>query len=854
MENVKDFSIFGAFTALRDMDEEVEIKVKGKKLDEGSSFPVNDIDAMKQASEIRNQKAKEDVDIEIVDANAADDEHVLNNSSYIGDKVIKCNACHNTRVVSPDLIEKQEDGSFVIKEDGTNSSVRNECPHCHKDDTTYKLVGDIAASHEEEEQPKFENDEADSNEAKFDNDFNEEQPAEPEEAAEPETNNNSDDWGGFEKYDAADDLDYTDTDAPDDTEDVKDTTGDEFDVDDELKAEEDEAANFEEDDEKKKRESLTEDIPLDEEDNQEEEELPDELPELPEDEGTEEVGSDTEEGTEEPQEEVSEPEEEVIPERVDSFYTVGELLNTKFILPEEIKEIIIYDMDLDKELFKGKLSEMSKVFKDATCAAFEVTGKNIIANISVDGSEGNTQLSSALEDFRGDGITVTIYDRTTDMELGSGKCEDMIGKFGKFNFVGYEIPGTVKIIMRSDAAEAEPVKESLIEKIVKLNNGKLENLNKYGTFEYWINEEFETKEDLDTFVESYMGNSSEDLMKEFCEATGYIANKAEAVARQELVEKNCYGVVYGFTRGKHSEELLEHIYVKDEEHLERVIESIEYKENAKANYVVTEDTHAREAQPEVDLISIHNDRCKMACAYGKPVIYGYMGSDHHGGNRYFEIDPIVCDDLKAETEKVTSKYNPTGSILVAYPDECESIQCVDRHELAEKVNELKNNNKPYSVRRSMVEGYRWTVISPKTLTEAKKEEELPVDKEAVKTEVHGTLADLITDEIEAIQGYEEAKANIQDSPIEHKDEIIDGIDHIEDEEKEHVDELVEIAKEIPFEKEDTEEDEEEPVEVPEEPVSEPTVPEEVPEGPQEVPEVPEEVSEAVETEDSQDDD
>ena len=108
------------------------------------------------------------------------------------------------------------------------------------------------------------------------------------------------------------------------------------------------------------------------------------------------------------------------------------------------------------------------------------------------------------------------------------------------------------------------------------------------------------------------------------------------------------------------------------------------------------------------------------------------------------------------------------------------------------------------------------------LVEAKKDNELPVDPEAAKLEVHTMLNDLVADEIEAINGYEEAKAEILDAPIAHKDNILDTVDHIEDEEKEHIDELIAATTEIPFEKEEA------PAPVVEEPVVEEPLPEEEP--------------------------
>ena len=88
------------------------------------------------------------------------------------------------------------------------------------------------------------------------------------------------------------------------------------------------------------------------------------------------------------------------------------------------------------------------------------------------------------------------------------------------------------------------------------------------------------------------------------------------------------------------------------------------------------------------------------------------------------------------------------------------------------------------------------------LNEAKEDDKLPVDPEAAKLEVHTMLNDLVADEIEAINGYDDAKAEIMDTPIEHKDNILDTIDHIKGEEQEHIDELIAATTEIPFDKEE----------------------------------------------------
>ena len=115
------------------------------------------------------------------------------------------------------------------------------------------------------------------------------------------------------------------------------------------------------------------------------------------------------------------------------------------------------------------------------------------------------------------------------------------------------------------------------------------------------------------------------------------------------------------------------------------------------------------------------------------------------------------------------------------------------------LEEVYEKDEDYFINSGLVE-----IISvfklPESLEEAK--EELPADPEAAKLNVHTMLNDLVADEIEAINGYDDAKAEIMDTPIEHKDNILDTIDHIKGEEQEHIDELIDATTEIPFDKEE----------------------------------------------------
>ena len=174
-----------------------------------------------------------------------------------------------------------------------------------------------------------------------------------------------------------------------------------------------------------------------------------------------------------------------------------------------------------------------------------------------------------------------------------------------------------------------------------------------------------------------------------------------------------------------------------------------------------EDAHAQYAKPEGDRVAAYNNALKYAKKENKPFIYGYT---NRAGKFFAAETPMKVAGSPADAEKeFRSRYKNCNTVYVAYPEK----GFVDEN-----------------------------------LEEDKKADESPVDPEAAKLEVHTMLNDLVADEIEAINGYDGAKAKIMDTPIEHKESILDTIDHIKGEEQEHIDELIAATTEIPFDKEE----------------------------------------------------
>lgn len=215
---------------------------------------------------------------------------------------------------------------------------------------------------------------------------------------------------------------------------------------------------------------------------------------------------------------------------------------------------------------------------------------------------------------------------------------------------------------------------------------------------------------------------------------------------------------------------IDHIKGEEQEHIDELIDATteipfdkeeEHQDLAAEEETLAEETHAQYAKPEGDRVAAYNNALKYAKKENKPFIYGYT---NHTGKFFAAETPMKVKGSPADAEKeFRSRYKNCNAVYVVYPDK----DFIDEN-----------------------------------LKEDKKVDKLPADPEAAKLEVHTMLNDLVADEIEAINGYEDAKSEIIDTPIAHKDNILDTIDHIKSEEQEHIDELIDATTEIPFDKEE----------------------------------------------------
>lgn len=212
--NQKNMSILDAFLALEDLEDE-EIKMP---LKEGKGFNVRDEKDMDKAEEFVNQDNKKEVALEVIDVDADSLEHLKNNEEYVGQIILQCNSCKANKFINAeDLVQSEGDDDVY--------NIEDECPHCHGKGNGFHLIGQVGKVETEQEEPKFNNDSL-TDEPKFDNDQPEEAPVEeaPAEEAPAEEEQANEPFNFKEVEDNG-----METNAEDDTADMKSTLGDEFD-------------------------------------------------------------------------------------------------------------------------------------------------------------------------------------------------------------------------------------------------------------------------------------------------------------------------------------------------------------------------------------------------------------------------------------------------------------------------------------------------------------------------------------------------------------------------------------------------------------------------------------------------
>ena len=234
------YSLLDAFLSLKDIDDDAALGM----LKESKSFSINA--SNNDLAEAKEMLEDDDTEIEVIDPDADTIEHIKNKSDYVGQYILRCNKCKSNRFLDADKLVVDED-------DDTQYNTEDECPNCHATGSGFELIGQVgkvAKDEPAEDQSaeegtpgtpegtlvdpvavdaEFDND-LSSDEATFDNDVEFEEEDISTETAEDETSSDTDGEEDLSRFDEPDEDDGMETDiSEDDDSDVEEATlGDEI--------------------------------------------------------------------------------------------------------------------------------------------------------------------------------------------------------------------------------------------------------------------------------------------------------------------------------------------------------------------------------------------------------------------------------------------------------------------------------------------------------------------------------------------------------------------------------------------------------------------------------------------------
>lgn len=340
----------------------------------------------------------------------------------------------------------------------------------------------------------------------------------------------------------------------------------------------------------------------------------------------------------------------------------------------------------------------------------------------------------------------------------------------------------------------EDVDETLFEEICRENNLYSYKVNRVGSEEYWLNEDLINEDDLQTVYEKYCrGKKCAQRFKEQFSKYKFI-DSTEYLLEETLKKLN----ESGFTADELSElkELMQKLKMGDS--LKNVQDFAKEHGCGNMKEII--------AAMKKEIAEIDCD--KASKEYSKhPENFKLIDGDKDKGDGQHLLKR-PCDDKGAQvstdggknweecSEEEFDELLDAGYVVVndveedIVPDEEETISEVDencrsfktRKELKEAIEECENNNKPYSVKRSNKDGYRFDLLIGEAIEEdvedSVEEEEVIDEAKNKKASILKWIDTLPTEdpELDLCEDIDN-ELEIVDSPdteVVEPDEIIDN--------------------------------------------------------------------------------
>lgn len=806
-------NISDAFLTLNEIDEEEALSLvkdrnarerlrktsRERKLKEGRSYPLRQL-GDSELEEVKKfiHKNPDDIEIEVIDANADSVDHVKENKDYIGQAILCCCKCKSNRFIDLDKLVASDNDKDLY-------NVDDECPFCKSDGEGFELIGQVGKV--EEPSVELENDESDAEGEAFENDFVKEEPQETEEeseeveepAEEKEEVEDEEEIDAMETSEHEDDLEPSDDDIS--LEDIIEESlvkdGDE-EVTDFLKGEYIHEA--------KKRTNYAEEAWLmnnvisginNEEayfsswlyiwpdgcskdeceyyfGNAEDfEELKQEFIDTYKayhSDGLFDVDKETLEYARKWDVILGLPEiehlradfirEEVEDEEEFKLETVGDLFS-----------LIVESEDLENVVIDGvEQKEISEEILEQDFKSFNVGEGFLVAYVSED--DGKISVEDLLSKFDDEeSFKISLMDSEEFEEVITGSKEEVLEKCGTYFIDTLQKPEHL-VISISDREEKE-VEESLFEEICKVNKLASYRADKADSTEFWIKESLETKEDLDIIYRDYVKGTK--LAERFKSEYNYTPSDESRIIRE------------GFT----NEEMIEYMDLCNELGLKTGADIVKFAQehgNVKDHALL--DAMRLEVAYRSDKDAKADKKQLKRCCDGKCEL-SVDGGKTWEECSLEEFDEVPYEEVICESKIVEEKF-PS---LPTY-DPLEDKFAEDN--ISEEV--VREDKIPTLPTYDPLE----ESVDEEEITEEETEvTEEPVTE--VEAKVEDTLKDLRSEEKDAIDSYEKAIDEISEieAAESEKEEIIATLNHIKEEEEEHVEEL---NAHLPEEGEESEEE------------------------------------------------
>lgn len=432
--------------------------------------------------------------------------------------------------------------------------------------------------------------------------------------------------------------------------------------------------------------------------------------------------------------------------------------------PEYIDTVVVTDGE--RVIYEGSFEDLPRNLYGAQCKYFDVADGYLSCNIDLEETFTNSPLGRFLDKF-GDDATekVTLWDQATNDEVFTGTKDEAIKRYGNFEFSSIEAPSVLRLSINGpefvsqteiEGDEVITDLENLANKVLKENNMSVYRSKNSNTNEFWVKHSIEHLEDVELIYEQYVKpteNSS--LIKEFKQLTGYsnpleeafeagfnAAQKANSIKRDSQIrERRAPRARKAVNEAGPSRDQMINALKKAGKHynFNKYTDAQIFRMYQK--YVLSAPAK-KTAEPESNARTcekcgkrLNDSGSCPACDHGEEElneainsfnselsafydwIQNYRGSDLFDAfaeefsdeNEELEMDKILAWLEEYDSDAYHDFIDIDAEVEA--PKLVENIRSFkNRKDLAAAVQECKNNSRPYTIKRSLTEGYRYDLI------------------------------------------------------------------------------------------------------------------------------------------------